>query len=134
MYFSGRQLYSHNRRQRNVHLQDFLWSRKVCVKVYTKTAWYLANGLKLQVEKKMFDIAISKSVSAVDEKIFISAFLEFCMFFVCFNKQIQGYFCFTMFFLQQPAIYAVLLLQGNFWISDFSAQHIFFIHYYSKHV
>ena len=54
--------------------------------------------------------------------------VETMVFFVCFNKQIQDYLCFTVFFLQQPAIYAVLLLQGIFLISDFPAQRHTFLY------
>ena len=89
----------------------------------------------------MFDIAIAKSISCwwIDFHLCLFGRLFLlkqclCLFFVYFDKQIQDYLCFTLFFLQQPAIYAVLLLQGNFWILDFSAQHTFFIQYYSKHL
>ena len=94
MYFSGRQLYSHNRLQRSVHLQDLLWSRKVCIKVYNKTVWYLANELKLQVEKKMETCLTLQyqNQSSVDFHLCLFGRLFrlkqcFCLFFYCFTKQ-----------------------------------------------
>ena len=94
MYFSGRQLYSHNRLQRSVHLQDLLWSRKVCIKVYTKNGLKLANGLKLQIEKKMETSLTSQyqNQSPVDfhlcqiGRLFLLIHC-FCLFFDFFNKQ-----------------------------------------------
>ena len=88
MYFSVKQRYSHNRLQRSVHLQDLLWSRKDCIKAYTKILDELAEVAGGEKHGEMFEITVSKSVSWWFSPLPTWQIILF--FFVCFNKQIQG--------------------------------------------